>query len=60
MPSAPTIVVSKRATWPLSVISRWISNQSRSSSASDGSFLDLPRAVKNSSRFGNWALISEL
>ena len=60
LPSASTIVAWKRTTCPLSVISRWISNQSRSSSAIDGSSLALPSPVKNASRPGNCALVSEL
>jgi hypothetical protein len=59
-PFASTILERNRVTVPLSVISRWISNQSRSSWSIEGSDLDLPSSAKNSSRFGYCALSSEL
>ena len=59
VPSASMIVVLKRATRPLSVISRCISNQSCSSSLIDGSDFVLPRLGEELVAPGYCALIIE-
>ena len=60
VPSAVTTLLSKRATRPVSVISRCISNQSCSSSTIDGSDFALASLARNSSRSGKRDVVSEL